>query len=113
MDNERTLKQNYLRTEIMEKGFDSEQFLGYISDLKGEEEAEIDNFTLEELKEAVANFKIKLNKEQNNNIPQQRTTNQEIKNDNSTVMTSATKAEVIDNEDSGPVPKDVNFIINL
>ena len=45
MENERSVKQNYLRAEIVDEGYDSEQFLNFLCSIKGEESADIDNFT--------------------------------------------------------------------
>jgi hypothetical protein len=45
------LKQNYLRTEILDKGYDAEVFLEFICLKKGEEGANLDLWSFQELKE--------------------------------------------------------------
>lgn len=55
-------KQTYLRTEILERMYDAEQFVDYMGTLKENGETirhigeDLDNWTLEELKGAVAEF---------------------------------------------------------
>ena len=110
VENERSVKQNYLRVEIVEKGFDSELFLSFLSELKGDEAAEIDNWSFEELKIAVANFKAKIGKDGGNNVNNtaSRKESQGSDPNPSTSMTSMTSATTIPEvEDSGPMPKDV------
>lgn len=57
------IKQAYLREEIMAKGYDPDKFISYLEDSKGivylmraENEADINSWTLEELKEVVKKF---------------------------------------------------------
>ena len=49
-------KQNYLINEIMNQNYDPEKFSYYISNLK-ENGTDLNNWTLEELKEIVISFK--------------------------------------------------------
>ena len=50
-------KQNYLNQEIIEKGYNPEEFINYISLIKGGNGINIENWNYNELKEAVENFK--------------------------------------------------------
>lgn len=50
-------KQNYLNQEIIEKGYNPEEFINYISLIKGENGIKIENWNFNELKDAVENFK--------------------------------------------------------
>ena len=50
-------KQNYLRTEIIEKQYDPEEFSKFLSEEKGETGLDLNNWTFEELKNAVSKFK--------------------------------------------------------
>ena len=49
-------KQEYLRIEIMEKGFDTELFTENMQKEKGENALELENWTFEELKQFVEKF---------------------------------------------------------
>ena len=59
-------KQNYLRENILEKGYDGNTFVAFLIEKRGEEGAEIANWSLPDLKAQVAEF-ISLN-EQNKSI---------------------------------------------
>ena len=50
-------KQNYLRTEIIEKQYDPEEFSKFLSEEKGETGLDLNNWTFEELKNVVSKFK--------------------------------------------------------
>lgn len=51
------IKQNYLRTEIIEKKCNPDEFLSYLISKKGENAADLDIWTMEELKIVVEEFK--------------------------------------------------------
>lgn len=50
MDSDREEKQNYLRTEILENDYDTEEFLNFLISKKGEDAADLDLWTFSELK---------------------------------------------------------------
>ena len=111
-ENERTIKQNYLRNEIVEKGFDSEQFINFLCEIKGEEAADIDIWSLDELKDAVVQFKERVSKEQysgslpsNSKTPNQTGDSNVSNPDNAKFERTAT----MDSLDNGPMPKDVKY----
>ena len=54
--NEIEEKQKYLRNEIMNQNYDTNKFSDYISNLK-ENGVDLNNWTLEELKKVVSDFK--------------------------------------------------------
>ncbi|KRX00859.1 Phox homologous domain [Pseudocohnilembus persalinus] len=57
MADEKEKKQLYLREQIMDKGYDAQQFLSYISEYKnGESGLTIENWTFEELQNIVQQF---------------------------------------------------------
>ena len=61
-------KQNYLRTEILESGYDGEDFSEYINTNFNEKGLNVDNWTFEELYECVEQYKkSKINNENNEN----------------------------------------------
>ncbi len=60
-------KQNYLRLEILGKGYDPAKFVEYLSSLRPEGE-DIDNWSLQDLKDAVTRF-IEINPKPDNAEP--------------------------------------------
>ena len=57
MENDQEIKQSYLRKEILEKNYDTQSFLDFLTTKKGENASDINNWTIEELKTAVKEFK--------------------------------------------------------
>ena len=53
-------KQNFLREKILDKGYDTNQFVQFLTSKKGEEGADVANWTMEDLITVVNEF-IKLN----------------------------------------------------
>ena len=64
MEDEQEIKQSYLRKEILEKNYDAQSFLDFLITKKGENASDINNWTIEELKQVVVEFK---NSKNNNN----------------------------------------------
>ena len=60
------IKQQYLRSEIIDKGYDPEKFSEFLSSI-GEKGLDIESWTIEELGEAV--YKFQNMNENQNNIP--------------------------------------------
>lgn len=56
MEEQRVLKQTYLREAILEAGYSPEKFIEYLESVK-KGSVDIDKWTLEELKEEVTNYK--------------------------------------------------------
>lgn len=54
------LKQNYLREEIIEKGYDPAKFTSFLEEFKGDCAYDLNNWTMEELKDQVKKFKLSL-----------------------------------------------------
>ena len=50
-------KQNYLRQEIIEKGFSPDEFANFLSKTKGEDAADLNSYSLEDLQDIVRKFK--------------------------------------------------------
>ena len=69
MENNTTeIKQNYLRNEILDAGYDGDDFSEYIDSNYNEKGLNVENWTFEELKDCVEKYKkSKENKELNNN----------------------------------------------
>ena len=49
-------KQNYLKENILEKGYEAEEFADFLSIKKGQDEIDLDNWTMDELKNLVNEF---------------------------------------------------------
>ena len=87
-------KQNYLINEIMNQNYDPEKFSYYISNLK-ENGTDLNNWTLEELKEIVISFKKQEDAGTNNN---QENIEKEVENvRNSFILSKSDTKENINN----------------
>lgn len=53
MDRDMEDKQNYLRTEILEKNYDADEFVQYLVEKKGEDATDLDVWNFEELKKVI------------------------------------------------------------
>ena len=84
-DSSQEEKQNFLRTNILEKGYDVNSFVDFLIDKKGEGGADVGNWTMSDLKIVVKEF-ISLQekpKNNNNNLNQiQQTSQKNINNNN-------------------------------
>ena len=67
MEDEQEIKQTYLRKEILEKNYDTQLFLDFLISKKGEKASDINNWTIEELKTVVTEFKNSNNDNQKEN----------------------------------------------
>ena len=56
MDDELEKKQTFLRTNILEKGYDAEEFMNFLQSKKGEMGLDLNNWNLDELDIAVKEF---------------------------------------------------------
>lgn len=68
MEEEIEAKQQYLRKEIIDKGYDPDVFSKYIVDQKGEDGFDLENWAMNELAALVSNFKRQINEEKEINI---------------------------------------------
>ena len=87
MEGDLEYKQNYLRTEIIDQGYDPENFSKFLSQEKGDIGLDLNNWTFEELKETVSKFKsINHNPENNQSTENNKNTenNQNIENNQNT-----------------------------
>jgi D-ribose pyranose/furanose isomerase RbsD len=50
MDKEMEKKQNYLRTEILEKDYDADEFIQYLVEKRGEDATDLEMWSFEDLK---------------------------------------------------------------
>ena len=65
-DNTAEEKQNYLRVNILDKGYDTNKFIEFLKSKKGEDGADITNWTMEDLKHIVKEFISLISKEEAN-----------------------------------------------
>ena len=56
MDEELEKKQTSLRTNILEKGYDAEEFMNFLQTKKGEMGLDLNNWNISELKVAATEF---------------------------------------------------------
>ena len=66
-EDENKAKQEFLRINILEKGYDADEFLEFLETLKGERGLNIENWEKNDLIQAVQQF-IQMNPAQNNII---------------------------------------------
>ena len=78
MDNNQEEKQNYLRENILNKGYDTNEFVDYLKSKKGEEGADVANWTMEDLKQVVQEFIVLINKKTQNESIEENQSNQNI-----------------------------------
>ena len=50
LDNEIEAKQSFLQNQIIEKGYDTSDFLSFLTEIKGDEGTDINNLSMSELK---------------------------------------------------------------
>ena len=112
-------KQKYLREEIIENGYNPEKFYKYISSQVGEKEINLENWSLEKLKEIVNNFKndptttIDINNISNNYLDnldlsnENNEENENIKNEN--IEEKIKKNEIVEKENLNNKDKIVNL----
>ena len=67
MEDEQEIKQSYLRKEILDNNYDAQSFLDFLIAKKGEKASDINNWTIDELKTVVIEFKNANNNNQKEN----------------------------------------------
>ena len=83
-DNSIEEKQEYIRENILEKGFEANAFADYLVEQRGEEAANINNISMDDLRQAVKEFleKIELDKKNNKKDLSSNSDEEEDKNEN-------------------------------
>ena len=92
MEDDLSKKQTYLRENILEKGYDAEDFMKLLQNKKGEQSLDLSCWSLDELKEAVKEF-IKDNKAiiEDYEADEEKNSNEINNNNNSNVIFSLEK----------------------
>ena len=97
-------KQNFLRTQIIDEGYDPEIFSKFLSDEKGENGLDLNNWKFEDLKNAVIKFKSMKSNEQNNieNIQNENENSnfENLENENNKKLENNNQSEKIKNEEN-------------
>ena len=73
-------KQNFLRTEILDQGYDGDKFFEFMTQQKGEDNINIENWSLEELQDVVYKFKQLMQNNNNNDNNYNNENNDNIEN---------------------------------
>ena len=76
-DNSLEEKQNYLRENILNQGYDTNEFVNFLKSKKGEDGADVSNWTLEDLRKVVQEFIVSLNFKDNQETNQVQNENKE------------------------------------
>ena len=66
-------KQHYLRENILNKGYDANEFMDFFKESTGTDDLNLNDFTMEEIEKVVNDFysrKVELNPQQNSKDPQ-------------------------------------------
>ena len=80
MEGELEQKQNYLRENILEKGYNAEKFMGFLKSKKGEQGLDLNNWDKNELISAVEEFILSNNTNNNSNVNSEEQLPEEEKN---------------------------------
>ena len=91
-------KQLYLREEIIDKGYDPSDFNIYMCNIRQEENIDLNNWTIEELKNVVSNYI-------ESKVSQSQEQKEEVENDNQYEVEKDNKNEV-ENGNQNEVEKD-------
>ena len=85
MDDSLETKQEYLRTQILDKGYDADNFMAFLQEKKGEDGVDLSNWNISELKDAVSEFTLiyKPNEDENDN---NNNNNQNDNNNNNNIL---------------------------
>ena len=105
MDDSLEAKQEYLRTQILDKGYDADNFMAFLQEKKGEDGVDLSNWNITELKDAVSEFTsiYKPNEEENNdNLYSNQNDNNNNNNNNN----------IIDNNNNDLEPVNMDLIKN-
>ena len=112
MDNNQEEKQNYLRENILDKGYDTNEFVDFLKSKKGEEGADVANWTMENLKEVVQEF---INKAKNPNENENKEENQPKENAQENPQIKTTSPATTNNtntEFTGQKDEDFGIVID-
>ena len=117
MEDELEKKQTFLRANILEKGYDAEEFMNFLQTKNGEFGLDLNNWNISELKIAVQEFISSLEKDNlllnPQNINKEEEVNKNLNNDNNNNLENDenNNKEEIDQEENQNLNKSVEDII--
>ena len=87
MDDDLETKQQYLRSEIIDQGYDPNDFSAFMSSIKGEDGLNVDNWSFSDLKTVVNQFKSQYSKkqQQESNVDSQNDKPEQIQNNQNNI----------------------------
>lgn len=100
-------KQEYLRSQILEKGYNAEKFSEYMTEMSNGKGLDLDKWTLNELSQIVFDFQSNNEIENNENSEQNKETNEASKNQSTQEKVPITN---IEKKDLGNVTEDFEII---
>ena len=103
-----TEKQNYLREEIMDKGYSPEKFQEFMMQQAGSEDIDLEQWTMQSLQEIVEQFKQITSPVENT----ENTSNNAISNELEQVNNNEDETNTINNEDNIIQPKTEEKIVS-
>jgi hypothetical protein len=98
------IKQHFLRSEIIDKGYDPEKFSEYFNSIS-DKGLDVEAWTIEELREIVLQFQSENDNINNNTAP---SNNENIPN-NETITQSESNNTTTTSKEFTPVQKDIGF----
>ena len=100
MENETEKKQTYLRQNILNKGYNAEEFMSFLNTKKGEKGLDLNNWSMKELEETVSEFITIKNQLEKKKLSSSKNeiSNKEITNKNSEKNTIINNNNLIDEE---------------
>ena len=101
-------KQTYLRENILDKGYDTNKFIDFLKSKKGEEGADISNWTMEDLKQIVKEFILIISKE-NEKTEEKNGNNQLVENNQENIQNSSSNELNNNNSHNNSISNNENF----
>ena len=112
MEEELEKKQTFLRTNILEKGYDAEEFMNFLQTKKGEFGLDLNNWNINELKTAVQEFISSLDKDNILLNPQNINKEGELDNNLNTENNNNNNPENNENDNKEEIEQEENQIQN-
>ena len=94
-------KQQYLNSEIIQQGYDGNEFSAFISSIRGEQQVDLDTWSFEDLQTVVAQFKGQYQQNQDQN-EQQNQNEQNVNNENTQEQSQNQAQEESSNQENSP-----------
>ena len=109
MDDSLEVKQEYLRTQILDKGYDADNFMAFLQEKKGEDGVDLSNWNISELKDAVTEFTSIYKPIESENNSSDNNNQNDIANNN---IDNKNNNNIIDNNNDDLEPVNMDLIKN-